>query len=480
MKEEIFFKETIRQFNSKSNYTTLEEIIYKIENINNIYFYAKEISTGAIFPIYNFANIENKLYNGGIIFRTQSNTMYGKNFVFCPLSPCDNPFYFYVNKEGFEKLIPSIDEINKYIKEKKNDKKWKKKIRELEEENKYYCDLSLIKNILGNEQNKELESIKNLDNLYEEAEGRIDISEIAEFGYDLSTRNDLCHLIGREEEKKKIIKSTCLGENSIILIGASGAGKTVIVENLALEIKQKSNTWLNNKTIFYVNTSALVVDTRYSGEFEKKIQTLIDFCIKNRGKIILFIDEIHMLYGLGRTKDSSLDAMNILKPYIESGDIIIIGATTKLEFNEYLATDPAFVRRLEKLELEPPTREINIDILLSYIELLEKKYNIKFSEEENKLQIITHIIDITDKKNQRVIGDIQIENPTIAKRLLKEAFTEARYNRKDKVTLEEICYAIKACDKFSPTFKEIAIQEITKDKETKTKVQSNLILMRKK
>jgi len=133
------------------------------------------------------------------------------------------------------------------------------------------------------------------------------------------------------------------------LIGASGAGKTVIVENLALEIKQKSNTWLNNKTIFYVNTSALVVDTRYSGEFEKKIQTLIDFCIKNRGKIILFIDEIHMLYGLGRTKDSSLDAMNILKPYIESGDIIIIGAgPSGLTSSIYCARENKKVLVIEK------------------------------------------------------------------------------------------------------------------------------------
>lgn len=480
MNNDIYMKEYIRQFNKNLDETIKDEIIYRVVNINNMYYYGEEISTGCIFPIYYFTNSGHKNYNGGVTFHSQSNALWGKYFVYCSLqSHKERPFQFSAEVNRTSKEAATVEEINQYLKEKRRDTRWQKKIKEMEEENRYYCELNLIKNLINNEKEKELENVKKITIASQEQLEKLDILEIKEFGIDLSEKSELCTLIGRDEEKKKIIKSVCIGRDSILLIGPPGAGKTVLIESIAKEIKNNSNNWLRNKTIFSLNLYTLLSDTNYRGSFEKKIEQLISFCLKNKERIILFIDEIHTLYGLGRTEDSSIDAMNILKPYIENKDIIIIGATTNDEFLKYMANDPAFIRRFEKINISPPTIDMNIEIIVSYIEELKAKYNITFEEQENIIEIASYIINITDPKRQKAVGDIKIENPTLAKKIIKDAFIEAIYNQKSSVGLEEISYAINTCDRLPQRARETIIEQIGIKRENKVSSNNNLTLVKR-
>lgn len=285
----------------------------------------------------------------------------------------------------------------------------------------------------------------------------LDLSPILKYGYDLAEQDNTCDLIGRDEEIKRIIKTTCINNNSILLVGEAGCGKTSIVEKLALDIKENKNNnkWFDNKTIFYLNANALVSGAKYRGDFEEKLQEVIDFCKDNKGKIILFIDEVHMLYGLGETTmGQSNDAMNILKPYISNGSITIIGATTKNEYEKYMTHDVAFLRRFQKLDISEPTNEMNNKILTNYIKKLEEKFSVEL--DLNEIQInhaINLILEYTNTKKQRIIGDVKITNPTLSKYLLDDAFSEAVYNMEDKVTIKDLCYAVNSCDKISESVK---------------------------
>lgn len=175
---------------------------------------------------------------------------------------------------------------------------------------------------------------------------KLSLEFMSEFGFDLSTQEKLCNLVGREKELERIIKAIAIEGNSVLLVGEPGTGKTSIVEKLALDIKNGNCEFLNDKKIFYLNTASLTAGSKYRGEFEDKMNKLINSCRKNKGKVILFIDEIHTLCGLGRTSESTIDAMNMLKPYISNGELTIIGATTNMEYEKYMAGDPAFFEKI--------------------------------------------------------------------------------------------------------------------------------------
>ena len=457
-----FMKEYIREFDGGLNQIKKEAVIYRIISIDNLYYYAEEISTGCIFPIYNFETVDNS-YTGGTIFHTQSNVKIGKYFCYCPLVPDNTPFKFNISKDKDDMsgvMIPSVREVNSYLKEKSRNSTWKDTLKRYEQENKYFCDIEVIKQILMVAKEKDtLSQIELPDEpmvKYETYVPDIDLNEISVFGYDLSTQEDLCNLVGREEEIKKIIKTTCLGieSNSVLLLGPSGSGKTAIIEQIARSIKNKENEWLQGKIIFCLDTASLISGTNLRGEFEKRFQNVINFCVKYKERIILFIDEIHTLYGLGRTEDSSIDAMNILKPYISRGVITIIGTTTREEYNKYMANDPAFLRRLELVNIPLADEKMNTEIIVSYIKKLENTYRIKLDMDEcRRVELAKYIVNITDPKNQKVVGDVKVTNPTVSKNIIKDAFREAIYNKKTSVTLEEIYIALLSCNKLSRTFR---------------------------
>lgn len=466
MKGETLFLSNIRQIDINLSSKTEEEIIFRIINFGNIYYFAQEISTGCIFPTYSFgANYTST----SMPVRTYSYIRLGKYFVFCPLEGSDDTFKYCLDEafiSGKKKTYrqPSIKEVNKYLEEKKGDIIWKRKIEEMEAQNEYMCDITLIK--------EKINQLRNNDNVldidfnkvkpdYIEYVPSIDLKSIENFGYDLSTQDNLCNLISREEEKKKIIKTVAIRNKSVLLIGEPGSGKTSIPESLALDIKNRRSPWLNDKIIFYLDTASLVSGTKYRGEFEDKFLEFINFCTEYKDRIIIFIDEMHTLYGLGRTSDSSIDAMNILKPYITKGDLTIIGATTEKEYQEYMANDPAFLRRFEEVKVSVPDRNMNIQIILSYINDLQTKYKIKLDISENIIQdIADFIIEVTDPKHQRVVGINKVVNPTISKNIIEEAFAEAVYNNQNMVTLDDICLAILSSDKFPLTYRKTIAEKL--------------------
>lgn len=283
----------------------------------------------------------------------------------------------------------------------------------------------------------------------------IALDDIKSFGYDLSTQNDLCHTLGREREIRKISRTIFIKNKSIILVGDSGSGKTAIVESIARDIKEKTNPWAKGKVIFSVSTSLLLAGTKYRGEFEEKLNKLINVCSKYKGRIILFIDEMHTLYGLGQAEGATINAMDVFKASLSKGDIVIIGATTKEEYQKYLMNDSAFLDRFDRIEINPPSKELTSQIILSYFATLEEKYNLPLNiSDEDKENVSMYLSELSSISHQRVVGDIKSSPIRLAKDIIEDAFCEAIMNNGKKVLLEDIMTSIRECEKLPKTYRE--------------------------
>lgn len=184
----------------------------------------------------------------------------------------------------------------------------------------------------------------------------------------------------REKEINEIMEILLRkNKNNPLLIGHAGVGKTAIVEALANRIKKgEVPDKLKKYEIFLINTSTLIAGTKYRGEFESRVNNLIKEVIKHQN-IILFIDEIHTIVKTGAS-DGSIDAANILKPYLARGDIKVIGATTTEEYNEYIKKDPALSRRFTPVIInEPSTEDMNY-IIQKVKQNFEKYYDVKINK----------------------------------------------------------------------------------------------------
>ena len=180
-------------------------------------------------------------------------------------------------------------------------------------------------------------------------------------------------------------------KNNPLLIGHAGVGKTALVKELARRIKVGDvPTELKNKKIISVQVSTLISGTKYRGEFEARVNDLIKECIKNKN-IILFIDEIHTIMKTG-SSEGAIDAGNILKPYLCSGDIKIIGATTISEYNEYIKKDQALLRRFTPIMVNEPSLK-DMEFILNKV---KKSYEVYYKLKINK-NIVNYIICNTDK-----------------------------------------------------------------------------------
>jgi ATP-dependent Clp protease ATP-binding subunit ClpB len=149
-------------------------------------------------------------------------------------------------------------------------------------------------------------------------------------------------VIGRDEEIRKVVQILARKtKNNVILFGEPGVGKTAIVEGLAERIvKDDVPATLKDKEIYELDMGALVAGAKYRGEFEERLKAVLNKIKARKGKIILFIDEIHLIVGAGRT-DGAFDASNMLKPLLARGEIDCIGATTLNEYREYIEKDRA-------------------------------------------------------------------------------------------------------------------------------------------
>ena len=193
--------------------------------------------------------------------------------------------------------------------------------------------------------------------------------------------NKLDPVIGREREIERVIQVLCRRKkNNPVLIGEPGVGKTAIVEGLAQKIARKDVPYLlQNKRVVALDLAAMVAGTKYRGQFEERIKSVIDEIIAD-GNIIIFIDELHTIVGAGGA-EGALDASNILKPLLASGELQVIGATTAEEYRKYIEKDGALERRFQTILIEPPNYQETIEILQGLRPYYEEHHKIKISDE---------------------------------------------------------------------------------------------------
>jgi len=197
----------------------------------------------------------------------------------------------------------------------------------------------------------------------------------------LAKDNKIDPIIGRDEEIRRIIKIISRKtKNNPILIGEAGVGKTAIVEGLARRIVSKDvPDNLKDKTIYELDMASLVAGAMYRGEFEQRLKAVLKKIAESDGKIILFIDEIHLIVGAGKT-DGAMDAGNILKPMLARGELHCIGATTIDEYTKYIEKDAALERRFQKIMVNESTVEDTISILRGLKERFEVHHGVHIKD----------------------------------------------------------------------------------------------------
>ena len=193
--------------------------------------------------------------------------------------------------------------------------------------------------------------------------------------------NKIDNLVGRIDEIERMTQVLCRRtKNNPLLVGDPGVGKTAIVEGLANKIyKNEVPEILKENVIYSLDMGSLIAGTRYRGDFEERLKSIINEIEKNP-KFILFIDEIHTLIGTGSTSGNSMDAANMLKPALQSGHIRCIGSTTFLEFRQFFEKDRALQRRFQKIDVMEPSVEESYKIMFGLKSKYEDYHNVKYSD----------------------------------------------------------------------------------------------------
>lgn len=188
-------------------------------------------------------------------------------------------------------------------------------------------------------------------------------------------------VIGREKEIKRVSQILSRRKkNNPVLIGDPGVGKTSVIEGIAkLIVDGEAPRVLSDKKIYSLNMASMVAGTKYRGQFEERLKTLIDE-IKDNPEIILFMDELHTMVGAGNAS-GSLDAANIFKPALANGDLQVIGATTLDEYREHIEKDGALTRRFQQVLINEPTVDETITILRNIREKYENHHKVSYSDE---------------------------------------------------------------------------------------------------
>jgi len=215
------------------------------------------------------------------------------------------------------------------------------------------------------------------------ARGKTETSTLDQFGRDLTQLardNKLDPIIGRDQEIGRIIQILCRRKkNNPVLIGEPGVGKTAIVEGLAQRIVEaKVPELLRDKRITTLDLASIVAGTKYRGQFEERLKTIINE-IRDNDQVIIFIDEIHTIVGAGGA-EGAIDASNMLKPALARGEIQCIGATTLDEYRKHIEKDGALERRFQPIIINPPTEDETVQIIRGLRDKYEAHHRTKFTD----------------------------------------------------------------------------------------------------
>lgn len=267
---------------------------------------------------------------------------------------------------------------------------------------------------------------------------------LKKYGTDLTEQarqQKLDPIIGRDDEIRQVtLILTRKTKNNPVLIGQPGVGKTAAVEGLAQRIvaKQVPNN-LQDKTIFALDMGALVAGAKYRGEFEERLKAVLNEVKKSEGKIILFIDELHLIVGAGKT-DGAMDASNMLKPMLARGELHCIGATTLDEYREYIEKDKALARRFQPVMVNEPSVQDTIQILRGLKERYENYHGVKITD--NALVAAAQLSDryISDRFLPDKAIDLVDEACALIKTEMNSMPTELDEKRRklDNLKMEEL------------------------------------------
>ena len=288
---------------------------------------------------------------------------------------------------------------------------------------------------------------------------------ITNYCENLSTKTYVTNpAIAREEEIKKTMLVLLTPDKSALLVGAAGIGKTAIVEGIAYKIQRgEVPNSLKGYNILKINSSSMLGTMVVNGKTES-VTNLVVNELKRAPKTILFIDEVQTL--IGGAEDGPMDLANILKPALDRGDIKAIGATTTIEYETYIVKDRAFLRRFDRVDVSEPDRAATIQILLGTIPRIEYKTGIKMINNSFLRNLLMESIVDATSTYKRVYG-LSAMYPDVSLSVLSGAFSNALFNNKTEVGIEDVYIAIrdskriypdsrvKECDAFREKFSRI-------------------------
>ncbi|MBS0382880.1 MAG: ATP-dependent Clp protease ATP-binding subunit ClpA [Proteobacteria bacterium] len=272
-----------------------------------------------------------------------------------------------------------------------------------------------------------------------EQEGKDKDNALVEYATNLNERAEqgkIDPLIGREEEIERTIQVLCRRrKNNPLYVGESGVGKTALAEGLARRIVEgKVPAVLEDATVWALDLGALVAGTKYRGDFEKRLKAVIAQ-LKKDPNAILFVDEIHTIIGAGSASGGTMDASNLIKPVLASGELRCIGSTTFQEFRGVFEKDRALARRFQKIDIVEPTAAESVEILKGLKSRFEEHHNVTYSDDALKAAVELSVKHIPDRLLPDKAIDV-IDEAGAHQRLLPED------KRTGKVDVPEVEYIV--------------------------------------
>jgi ATP-dependent Clp protease ATP-binding subunit ClpA len=233
-------------------------------------------------------------------------------------------------------------------------------------------------------------------------------------------------VIGRDEEIEKIqLVLARRNKSNVLMVGDPGVGKTAIAEGIARKIHEKKvPKFIQDHQVYTLDISAMLAGSKYRGDFEERVKAVLA-ALEKKGKIILFIDEAHMMQGAGAANQSSNDMSNMLKPILTKGVIKLIASTTWEEYRKHFESDRALMRRFQRVTIEEPSEEMSVKILKGLKKYYESHHNVKISDAAIEQAVKLSVKYMADKK----LPDKAIDIIDCA---------SARYKLKDEEGMEDI------------------------------------------